>query len=93
MQAIEDGEHARLDALLHFGADPDRAGPDGKPPIFFAAQLGDARSVRALCMGGAELNLMFGPIQASALCIAAHKGHTDATAELLAAGVLCHSRF
>ena len=69
-------EHARFSRYIDEG---------GYTPLLFAAQHGDAASVKRLLAAGANVNVQ-APSGMSALVLAAHNDHTEAVDALIAGG-------
>ena len=59
-RAIRSRDHARVDALLHGGADVNALGPDGWTPLHVAAQMEDSTMINMLVRHGAVLVLSNG---------------------------------
>eukprot|EP00965_Chrysotila_dentata_P259934 6213732-Pleurochrysis_carterae.AAC.1 len=80
--AVQASDALLVTALLHYGADP-HARQGGNTPLFVASQRGATTVVRALCEGGAQVNVTCGPMLSTPLCIASHRGHAAVVRELV----------
>ena len=85
--AIQHGSHRAVRALLRAGADPNKAGPDGRTPTMAAAVTNNTAALKALVAGGADLTRGLSTRQADFPLLAASKrGHVKAVQLLLARG-------
>jgi ankyrin repeat protein len=83
--AAGEGRGDAIAVLIEAGADPDAAGPDGRPALYAAARAPDGGAVEALLAGGADPNGC-GAGVVSPLTEAAAAGNAAAVEALLRAG-------
>ena len=79
-------------ALLQAGADPNRPGRDGLPPLHRAAKSGATGVALALLTQGADANLADRDKGNTALMLAANRGFADLVRLLLERGARVDSR-
>ena len=53
---VDHGKTTLVDELLKLGADPNKARPDGKGPLFGAVRVGEEKITQTLLKGGAEVD-------------------------------------
>ena len=80
--AAQDGDLARVEALLAQGNSPDATGGDGNTALYIAAYRGNAEVVEALLAGGADPTRA-GRKEVSPLHVAIGRGHVEIAERLI----------
>ncbi|WP_406376499.1 ankyrin repeat domain-containing protein [Streptomyces sp. NBC_00647] len=88
VEAILEGDAARVKAVLRAGADPERGDSEGTTPLYMASVNGEAEIARLLLAAGISPNTESRGLgsEGTPLCAAACWGHTETVRELLAHG-------
>ncbi len=91
--AIRAGDLAATITLLRTGADVNRRGPEGFPPLLVAAGLGQAQLVELLLTAGADVLMVEPRMGATAMHKAAQSGNADVIGLLLDHGAFIDQQF